>query len=121
MRLLSHAVVTAKTPAPPCLTSPSRPLPRPQVTYKEPTPPDTPLLLVSRVLEVREHQVHGAHKAAVEVEVQLVLPQQGEGDAGVGDTGVGAGEGDAGAVGGGGKVLAVGRGVFKRLGALRAL
>lgn len=69
------------------------------------------------MLEVREHQVHGAHKAAVEVEVQLLLPQ-GEGDAGL-DTGLG--QGDAGSAGGGGKLLAVGRGVFKRLGALRAL
>ncbi|KAF8072597.1 hypothetical protein HT031_000257 [Scenedesmus sp. PABB004] len=68
------------------------------VSYKEPTPPDTELIVRSHVVAVREGQT-GLGKAAVEVDVALLLPQPGGGE----------------------KLLVQGTGIFKRLGALRAL
>ena len=158
-----------------------------QVIFKEPTPPDTELILRSRVLSLRESAAASgsssgggtgaygssgssgtssggggaygsssgnkmaqaqAQKATVEVEVVVLQPldaataaaaappssslgpvQGAEtAAAAAGAAGVaGAGDGSQGFVPGHGtgeppmKILAVGRGVFKRLGALRAL
>lgn len=46
-----------------------------QVSYKEPTPPDTELIVRSHVVAVRENQNPGLGKAAVEVDVAILLPQ----------------------------------------------
>lgn len=46
-----------------------------QVSYKEPTPPDTELVVRSHVVAVRENQAPGLGKAAVEVDVAILLPQ----------------------------------------------
>jgi hypothetical protein len=46
-----------------------------QVSYKEPTPPDTELVVRSHVVAVRENQNPGLGKAAVEVDVAILLPQ----------------------------------------------
>lgn len=55
---------------------PSVPLPaRAQVSYKEPTPPDTELVVRSHVVAVRENQNPGLGKAAVEVDVAILLPE----------------------------------------------
>lgn len=70
-----------------------------QVSYKEPSPPDTELVVRSQVVAVRENQNPGLGKAAVEVDVAILLPQ----------------------VDGSEKLLVQGTGIFKRLGALRAL
>jgi hypothetical protein len=45
------------------------------VSYKEPTPPDTELVVRSHVVAVRENQNPGLGKAAVEVDVAILLPQ----------------------------------------------
>lgn len=70
-----------------------------QVSYKEPSPPDTELIVRSHVVAVRENQNPGLGKAAVEVDVALLLPQADGAE----------------------KLLVQGTGIFKRLGALRAL
>jgi hypothetical protein len=46
-----------------------------QVSYKEPTPPDTELVVRSHVVAVRENQNPGLGKSAVEVDVAILLPQ----------------------------------------------
>eukprot|EP00775_Hariotina_reticulata_P002564 gene2564-2866_t len=69
------------------------------VSYKEPSPPDTELIVRSHVVAVRENQNPGLGKAAVEVDVALLLPQADGAE----------------------KLLVQGTGIFKRLGALRAL
>lgn len=69
------------------------------VTYKEPTPPNTDLVVRSQVVEVKENTHPGLGKATVEVDVSVY--QLGQ-------------EGDE-------KLLATGTGIFKRLGALRAM
>lgn len=69
------------------------------VSYKEPTPPDTELVVRSHVVAVRENQNPGLGKAAVEVDVAILLPQADGSE----------------------KLLVQGTGIFKRLGALRAL
>eukprot|EP00197_Chlamydomonas_leiostraca_P008153 CAMPEP_0202869616 /NCGR_PEP_ID=MMETSP1391-20130828/12551_1 /ASSEMBLY_ACC=CAM_ASM_000867 /TAXON_ID=1034604 /ORGANISM="Chlamydomonas leiostraca, Strain SAG 11-49" /LENGTH=282 /DNA_ID=CAMNT_0049549953 /DNA_START=79 /DNA_END=927 /DNA_ORIENTATION=+ len=70
------------------------------VTYKEPTPPDTDLLVRSRVVSIKETAQPGMGKATVEVETSIYLrPPEG----------------------GAPKLLVQGTGTFKRLGALRAL
>lgn len=70
-----------------------------QVSYKEPSPPDTELIVRSHVVAVRENQNPGLGKAAVEVDVAVLLPQADGSE----------------------KLLVQGTGIFKRLGALRAL
>lgn len=45
------------------------------MSYKEPTPPDTELVVRSHVVAVRENQNPGLGKAAVEVDVAILLPQ----------------------------------------------
>lgn len=47
------------------------------MSYKEPTPPDTELVVRSHVVAVRENQNPGLGKAAVEVDVAILLPQPG--------------------------------------------
>uniref|UniRef100_A0A383VQN5 Thioesterase domain-containing protein n=1 Tax=Tetradesmus obliquus TaxID=3088 RepID=A0A383VQN5_TETOB len=69
------------------------------VSYKEPSPPDTELIVRSHVVAVRENQNPGLGKAAVEVDVAVLLPQADGSE----------------------KLLVQGTGIFKRLGALRAL
>eukprot|EP00879_Flechtneria_rotunda_P003509 GHRR01003739.1.p1 GENE.GHRR01003739.1~~GHRR01003739.1.p1 ORF type:complete len:255 (+),score=61.69 GHRR01003739.1:283-1047(+) len=69
------------------------------VSYKEPTPPDTELIVRSHVASVRENENPGLNKAAVEVDVAVLLPQPDGTE----------------------KLLVQGTGIFKRLGALRAL
>jgi hypothetical protein len=69
------------------------------VSFKEPSPPDTELLVRSHVVAVRENTNPGLGKAAVEVDVAVLLPLPGGGE----------------------KLLVQGTGIFKRLGALRAL
>jgi hypothetical protein len=49
--------------------------PRTQVSYKEPTPPDTELVVRSHVVAVRENTNPGLGKAAVEVDIAILLPQ----------------------------------------------
>ncbi|GIL86360.1 hypothetical protein Vretimale_11689 [Volvox reticuliferus] len=74
-----------------------------QVSFRAPTPPDTQLVMRSRVLGIKENSSGGPLKATVEVEVVVVHPEQGP-----------AGEALE-------RVLAVGTGVYKRLGALRSM
>ncbi|GLI67750.1 hypothetical protein VaNZ11_012004 [Volvox africanus] len=74
-----------------------------QVSFRAPTPPDTQLVMRSRVLAIKENTSGGPLKATVEVEVVVVHPEQGP-----------AGEALE-------RVLAVGTGVYKRLGALRSM
>eukprot|EP00882_Tetradesmus_deserticola_P002283 GHRQ01002436.1.p1 GENE.GHRQ01002436.1~~GHRQ01002436.1.p1 ORF type:complete len:239 (+),score=66.71 GHRQ01002436.1:342-1058(+) len=69
------------------------------VSYKEPSPPDTELIVRSHVVAVRENQNPGLGKVAVEVDVAVLLPQADGSE----------------------KLLVQGTGIFKRLGALRAL
>ncbi|KAF6264506.1 HotDog domain-containing protein [Scenedesmus sp. NREL 46B-D3] len=69
------------------------------VSYKEPSPPDTELIVRSHVVAVRENQNPGMGKVAVEVDVAVLLPQADGSE----------------------KLLVQGTGIFKRLGALRAL
>eukprot|EP00878_Enallax_costatus_P027277 GHUV01029345.1.p1 GENE.GHUV01029345.1~~GHUV01029345.1.p1 ORF type:complete len:130 (-),score=29.31 GHUV01029345.1:2124-2513(-) len=80
----------APSPVPPAVS---------QVSYKEPSPPDTELVVRSQVVAVRENQNPGLGKAAVEVDVAILLPQMDGSE----------------------KLLVQGTGIFKRLGALRAL
>ncbi|GFR50110.1 hypothetical protein Agub_g12258 [Astrephomene gubernaculifera] len=71
-----------------------------QVNFKAPTPPDTDLLMRSRVLSIRENVSGNPMRATVEVEVVVALPgTEVERE----------------------KVLAVATGTFKRMGALRSL
>ena len=67
------------------------------VTYEEPTPPEEPLIVRSQIVKVRESGDVGG-KATVQVD--LTLHQ---------------------VVGGHEKMLATASGIFKKLGALRAL
>lgn len=69
------------------------------VSYKEPTPPDTELIVRSHVVAVRETQNPGLGKAAVEVDVAVLLPLPDGTE----------------------RLTVQGTGIFKRLGALRAL
>lgn len=69
------------------------------VNYKEPTPPDADLVVISQVMSVKESAAPGMGKASVEVDVSLYLQQED----------------------GSRKLLVSGTGVFKRLGALRAV
>ncbi|GLC36724.1 hypothetical protein PLESTM_000495300 [Pleodorina starrii] len=86
-------------------------LPRPPLTmtasmnvsFRAPTPPDTELLMRSRVVAIRENTGGGPPKATVEVEVVVVQPERG----------LGGEELE--------RVMAVGTGVYKRLGALRSM
>ncbi|KAL6759972.1 HotDog domain-containing protein [Haematococcus lacustris] len=70
------------------------------ITYKEPTPPGVELLVRSKVLAIKESNQPGMGKASVEVEVSLYEPM-------LPDTPM--------------KLLVQATGVFKRLGALRAM
>lgn len=67
------------------------------VTYVEPTPPDEPLIVRSEVVSVKDSGELG-HKAAIQVDMSLHHR-----------------------VGGAEKLLATASGIFKKLGALRAL
>ncbi|KAF5834906.1 hypothetical protein DUNSADRAFT_8177 [Dunaliella salina] len=71
------------------------------VTYKEPTPPEKELLVQSQVVSLKQSTRPGQGKSSVEVQVQIFLVPTEEGEAP--------------------KLLVQGLGVFKRLGALRAL
>lgn len=102
------------------------------VTYKEPTPPDTELLVRSRVVEVKDTGAPGLSKASVEVDVSIYLAepdlatlisshpaapaaaQQGQGQGG-------AAAGGADQQQAHGRLLAHGTGVFVRSGARRSL
>ncbi|KAG2489230.1 hypothetical protein HYH03_012252 [Edaphochlamys debaryana] len=105
-------------------------LPRPPLTltatmavsYKETTPPSTPLLLRSRVLSIKEgHHGPGPKKSTIEVEVTLSQAvDAGEAMVAASDAAAAGAEGGP-APEPGEKILAVGRGVFKQLGALRSL
>jgi len=70
-------------PPPPPPADPNNPpsaVCSPQVSYKEPTPPDTELVVRSHVVAVRENQNPGLGKAAVEVDVAILLPQPDGGE-----------------------------------------
>lgn len=69
------------------------------VQFKEPTPPDVELLVRSQVINIQDSTHPGLGKSTVEVDVTIYHPQ---------------GDGKQ-------KVLVHGTGIFKRLGALRAL
>ncbi|KAI8466051.1 MAG: HotDog domain-containing protein [Monoraphidium minutum] len=71
------------------------------VSYKEPAPPGTPLVVRSSVVEVKEGSQPGVAKSSVEVDVSI-LEAAPEG-------------------GGAGRLLVSATGIFKKLGALRAL
>ena len=83
----------------PCLTA-SRMLTW-QVNYKEPTPPHADLVVRSSVVKIRDTADVGSGKTSVQVDLALCLA---------------AGEGGAEE-----KLLASATGIFKKLGALRAL
>lgn len=68
-----------------------------QIQYHEPTPPDTPLELVSKVVSVEQNKLTGKHKVTVE----LSLSHQEPGDVR--------------------KILVSGRGIFTKRGASRSL
>lgn len=68
------------------------------MTFKEPTPPDTPLHVRSKVIQVKESTNPGVSKASVEVDVSI-YEKTPTGD----------------------RLLVHGTGVFVRMGALRAL
>ncbi|KXZ44480.1 hypothetical protein GPECTOR_67g320 [Gonium pectorale] len=113
-------------------------LPRPPLTltasmevrYLEPTPPDTDLILRSRVLSIRDAPGVGQQlRTTVEVELELLMPPA-EGDAvppvpsASTSPAVAAALGLAGAGAsgfGGERLLATARGIFKRTGALRSM
>jgi len=72
------------------------------VTYREPTPPGVPLTVRSSVVRIKESSAPGSGKASVQVDLTL--------------------HADGGGTGGGGeRLLATASGIFKKLGALRAL
>ena len=117
-------------------------LPRPPLTltaellvnFREPTPPGVPLIVRSTVARVRESASAGSGKASVQVDLTLhaLSEEGGGGGGGSGSGGGGGGEGagasdsgssSGGGGGGGGKetLLATATGIFKKLGALRAL
>lgn len=77
------------------------------ITYEEPTPPNEELIVRSRILEVKESDSVGS-KATVHVELELLQKTSTP------SAGHSGGEG-------GEKLLATGSGIFKKLGALRAL
>jgi hypothetical protein len=70
-----------------------------QVNYKEPTPPDANLVVRSAVVKIRDTADIGSGKTSVQVDLALCLEQP-------------AGQE---------KLLASATGIFKKLGALRAL
>ncbi|GBF99895.1 hypothetical protein Rsub_12691 [Raphidocelis subcapitata] len=72
------------------------------ITFREPAPPDTPLVVRSTVVEVKEGGQPGVGKASVEVDVSILQA---------------APEGGGGAE----KLLATATAIFKKLGAARAL
>lgn len=69
------------------------------VTFKEPTPPDQPLVVRSQVVKIKESTTVGSGKATVQVDLSLHMVQDGQRE----------------------KLLATGTGIFKKLGAVRAL
>ena len=69
----------------------------PQVNYHEPTPPATELLLESKVVAIEDHKSTGADKVTVALELFQALPENRR------------------------RLLASGRGVFNKKGALRAM
>ncbi|GBF98970.1 hypothetical protein Rsub_11556 [Raphidocelis subcapitata] len=71
------------------------------VSFKEPAPPGTPLVVRSNVVEIREGSQPGVGKASVEVDITVSQAAPPEGGAE--------------------KLLASATGIFKKLGALRAL
>lgn len=77
---------------------PSLSVPPLQVNFKEPTPPDQPLILRSTIVKIKDAPAAGG-RASVQVDLTLHL------------------EG----VDGSETLLAAGTGIFKKLGALRAL
>ena len=105
-------------------------LPRPPLTltaellvnFREPTPPGVPLILRSTVARVRESASAGSGKASVQVDLTLhALSEEGGGSGGAGGA-EGGGTSDSGSSGGGKEtLLATATGIFKKLGALRAL
>lgn len=104
-------------------------LPRPPLTltaellvnFREPTPPGVPLIVRSTVARVRESASAGSGKASVQVDLTLhALSEEGGGKGGEAEGGVGAS--DSGSSSGGKEtLLATATGIFKKLGALRAL
>ena len=109
-------------------------LPRPPLTltaellvnFREPTPPGVPLIVRSTVARVRESASAGSGKASVQVDLTLhALSESGSGSGGAeGSSDSGISSSSSGG-GGGGKeketLLATATGIFKKLGALRAL
>ena len=69
-----------------------------QVNFKEPTPPDQPLILRSTIVKIKDAPITGG-RASVQVDLTLHLEK----------------------VDGSETLLAAGTGIFKKLGALRAL
>ena len=72
-----------------------------QVNYREPTPPDAELVVRSSVVKIRDSAEVGSGKPSVQVDLALCLVQ-------------GESEADE-------KLLASATGIFKKMGALRAL
>lgn len=106
-------------------------LPRPPLTltaellvnFREPTPPGVPLIVRSTVARVRESASAGSGKASVQVDLTLHALAEGGGSGGHGGV-EGASDSGTGAGGAGGNretLLATATGIFKKLGALRAL
>ncbi len=105
-------------------------LPRPPLTltaellvnFREPTPPGVPLIIRSTVARVRESASAGSGKASVQVDLTLHALGGGAEGAGAG-TGGAEGASDSRIGSGGSKetLLATATGIFKKLGALRAL
>ena len=105
-------------------------LPRPPLTltaellvnFREPTPPGVPLIVRSTVARVRESASAGSGKASVQVDLTLHALGGGAEGAGAG-TGGAEGASDSRIGSGGSKetLLATATGIFKKLGALRAL
>ena len=101
-------------------------LPRPPLTltaellvnFREPTPPGVPLIVRSTVARVRESASAGSGKASVQVD--LTLHALGGGGAGGAE-----GASDSGSINNNNNnketLLATATGIFKKLGALRAL
>ena len=69
------------------------------MTFKEPTPPDQLLIVRSQVVKIKESTTVGSGKATVQVDLSLHMVQDGQRE----------------------KLLATGTGIFKKLGAVRAL
>ena len=107
-------------------------LPRPPLTltdellvnFREPTPPGVPLIVRSTVARVRESAAAGSGKASVQVDLTLhALAESGRGSGGAGGSEGGASDSGSSSSSHGGKetLLATATGIFKKLGALRAL